>query len=94
MATASEACYQAIETKYLGPTDTKGSRVKASTESGQSRIIPWDDARDSETNHRIGAIALCHKMQWSGHLVGGAVKRGYVWVFLPDAPKGRGRHDD
>lgn len=31
---------QAITTKYLGPTDTKGARIKASCEAG-SIIVSW-----------------------------------------------------
>jgi hypothetical protein len=50
----------AIVTKFLGPTNTRGSRVKATTPSGQSVTIDWDHALDSEGNHNRAA-ARCYQ---------------------------------
>lgn len=50
----------AIVTKFLGPTNTRGSRVKATTPSGQSVTIGWDHALDSDANH-TRAAARCYQ---------------------------------
>lgn len=77
---------QAISTKYLGPTDTLGSRIKARTESGQTLTIPYPHELDpgllvSPARHAKAAIALALKMGWDGELVSGATNTGYVFVF-------------
>jgi hypothetical protein len=60
---------KAIVTKYFGPTDTKGSRIKASDEDGNSITIPYDYALSGEALHKKAAIALCEKMHWDGNLI-------------------------
>jgi hypothetical protein len=47
-----------IRTKYMGPTTTKGSRIKAKSITGKSVTISWDDALNIDNNHRAAAIAL------------------------------------
>lgn len=54
---------QAIITKYLGPTDTRGSRIKATAAAG-SVTLSYDCALDSDGNHRAAAEALCVKLGW------------------------------
>lgn len=54
---------QAIITKYLGPTDTRGGRVKAKCDAG-SVTVSWDHALDIELNHRAAALALITKLGW------------------------------
>ena len=39
---ASQMSYQAIVTRYHGPGNVKGSRVKATAQAG-STITEWDD---------------------------------------------------
>ena len=73
----------AIETRYLGPTNTRGSRYKAFTESRRSVTIHAADTLSVHENHRAAARALCAKMGWDGDLVEGGSSRGYVYVFLP-----------
>ena len=71
---------QAITTKYLGPTNHRGSRVKATAEAG-SVTVPWDHSLDTELNHFEAAHALCVKFGWSGVFHGGGAGPGaYVWV--------------
>jgi hypothetical protein len=55
---------QAIETKYLGPTNTKGSRVKAKSPAG-SVTISWDYGLNTRDNHRAAAEALAAKFELS-----------------------------
>lgn len=75
---------QSIATKYIGPTNHKGSRVKATSSSGLSITIHWNYALDTDDNHKRAAVALCGKLGWSGRLaVGGAPKGcGNVYVFV------------
>ena len=73
---------KAIKTKYLGPTNFKGSRVRATDEDGNSIILSWDHALNSDKNHEAAAQALCDKMDWEGRIVGGSLKDCMVWVFV------------
>ena len=74
---------QAIETKYIGPTNLRGSRVKATAQAG-SIIMHWDDALGVDENHTKAALALCAKYDWKGKLCAGALSngRGNVFVFV------------
>lgn len=58
--------YQAITTKYLGPTDRRGSRVKASCLAGHL-TLEWDDRFNSDQNHAMAAMALAKKLDWTGN---------------------------
>lgn len=73
---------QAIETKYLGPTDTRGSRIKAVTANGKhSLTVSYDDALSSEDAHGSAAMALAVKIGWTGEMVAGSTRTGYVFVW-------------
>ncbi|WP_059491413.1 hypothetical protein [Burkholderia ubonensis] len=82
---------QAIVTKYLGPTDTRGARIKASCDAG-SVAIPFDHALGQEERHAAAAMALARKLGWTrdaGHLgrwvVGSLPQHGtpdYAFVFV------------
>jgi hypothetical protein len=67
--------YQAITTKYLGPTNVRGSRVKASAAAG-SITLHWDDSKNSDGNHIAAAEALAIKFGWSGLWHQGTLKSG------------------
>jgi len=71
---------QSITTKYLGPTNTRGSRCKATTSSGVSLIVDWDDALNSDENHLAAAKALAVKLRWRGQWVAGCTSTGCVFV--------------
>ena len=74
---------KAIKTKYLGPGNVRGSRVKATTgEKGQTIILSWSGRDDSARNHANAARALANKFGWTGELIGGGFPDGsMVWVF-------------
>lgn len=75
---------QTIETRFHGPTNTKGSRYSARNADGKSVILSTDFALNSDENHARAAIALCEKMGWDGQLIGGQTKAGrYTFVFVP-----------
>ena len=71
--------YQAITTKYLGPTNHRGSRVKATCDAG-SLTVPWDYALNVEDNHAAAVNALAAKLDWKGRWHLGGTKTGYVGV--------------
>jgi hypothetical protein len=71
---------QAITTKYIGPRNVRGSRVKATSSSGLSVTIGWDDELDTDANHIAAARALATKLNWSGQWVAGATAAGCVFV--------------
>jgi hypothetical protein len=76
---------QAIETRYIGPTDFRGSRIKAVCEAG-SLTVAYDDALDSTENHDAAARRLIFRLGWDdakrGAWYRGATlnSRGYVYV--------------
>lgn len=46
----------AIVTKFLGPSNTRGARVKATVTSGKSVTISWDHSLRPDENHlRVAA---------------------------------------
>ena len=73
--------YQAIETRYLGPTNYRGSRVVATTPfAGLRHVHQWDCSLDIDGNHHAAAEALRAKLDWPTIVAGGTTKSGYVWV--------------
>lgn len=49
-----------IKTTYIGPTGTKGSRIKA-TFNGKSSTIPYDYSLNSHDLHFKAALAFANK---------------------------------
>lgn len=76
--------YQAIVTKWIGPTNTKGSRVKAKAAAG-SLTVSWDHSKGVEENHTAAAKALASKLNWNGRWAAGGMPddTGNVYVLLP-----------
>lgn len=62
--------YQAIETRYLGPTNTKGSRIKATAWAG-SVTLPYNSELNVDQNHRAAAMALAAKCAEHAEQFGG-----------------------
>lgn len=78
---------QAIQTKYLCPTNFRGSRIVARAYS-RSVIIPYDHALDIEKNHIAAAKALQDLLGWTGRTVSGQLPDGcYAHVFVPSSCK-------
>lgn len=77
---------QAISTKYIGPTNTRGSRVKATSASGHTLTLAWADELDVDANHRYAAGELATKLQWAGTWHGGATEAGYCFVCVDGDP--------
>lgn len=71
----------AIETKYLGPTNTRGSRIKAYTDNGHSLTIGYPHELDTRDAHAKAAVELARSLGWDGDLIAGGTTTGYVFVF-------------
>lgn len=71
---------QAIQTKYFGPSNVRGSRVKATAQAG-TVYVEWDSSLDHDGNHAAACRALVRKYGWRGDWVGGGLPDGsMVWV--------------
>ena len=66
---------QAIVTKYIGPTNFKSGRVKATASAG-SITVEWDHSLSINANHAAAAKALANKFNWSGEWYGGGMPNG------------------
>ena len=75
---------KAIVTKYIGPTNYRGSRIKAYAEG----VKPLTISRNSEARnpHREAAEQLAKRHGWNHVLVEGGMPDGAqsVFVMLPD----------
>lgn len=76
--------YQAISTKYLGPTEKRWSRIRATAQAG-SLTIEYDQGLSSENNHAAAAKALATKFGWYGTWFGGGLCNGNCFVSVPTA---------
>lgn len=57
---------QAIITRFLGPTNFRGSRYKASCDAG-TIIVSADHGLNAEQNHIAARAALCCKIAKANH---------------------------
>ena len=71
----------AITVKYLGPTNTKGTRLKASA-NGNSITVSKNYSLSDSDGPKYAAQMLCDKMKWKGHLIHGGTEKEDVFVFL------------
>ncbi len=75
--------YMAIQTKFLGPTNHRGARIKAVSDAG-SLTLSWDYELGVQENHHTAAFALAERMGWPTDLIGGTLPgSGYVFVRRP-----------
>ena len=75
---------QTISTQYYGPTDHRGSRVRAKASYGKTTYWhDWDYSLSNMENHREAAKQLMIKLNWesvSGSWIMGGTKDGYIFV--------------
>jgi hypothetical protein len=74
----------AIQTKYLGATNHKPSRIKAFTCNGHSVTTSYDYALSNAELHFEGVKALIKKYKLDWNIKGmtyGGIKDGYVFTF-------------
>ena len=70
-----------ISTKYFGPTNTRGARVKATCQCG-SITISWDYSLNVDENHVNVMRALTNKfnLEWGNEWAIGSSNEGYIFV--------------
>jgi hypothetical protein len=74
---------QAICTRYLGPTNTQGSRIKAFSE-GEPRGVTVNFSYGAPTTryaHMKAVAKFKKKFNWKGKMACGSIKEGYCCVF-------------
>ena len=83
METRETGCTMiAIEVKFLGPTNNKGSRYKAYTCNGQHLTKSANYSLNADENAESVAYELRDKAGWKGKLVGGGTVKGWTFVFV------------
>jgi len=78
--------YQTIQTKWISPSNFRGTRIKAKTASGISIVRGYDYSLNIGANHAKVARELQEKMKWVGetygNLVGGQNTDGsFTWIM-------------
>ena len=71
---------QSIETRYLGPTNHRGSRIIATTPGGHKLTHAWNYEFNIDANHYAAAEALRAKLDWPSIKAGGSTAKGYAFV--------------
>lgn len=73
--------FQAIVTTYHGPTNVKGSRIKAKA-AAKTKWFHWDHSLNVEQNHTMAAHALAKELDWSGVWFGGGLPDTSGFCFV------------
>lgn len=77
---------QAIQTKTISATNTKGTRIKVSCEA-KTFYCSWEYALNVEENHKAAAESMVKLMKWDkaerGYkgVTGGCFNGDYYWTF-------------
>jgi hypothetical protein len=89
LADISKQGRQAITTVFLGPTDHRDPRVKATCQAG-SITVNWDDSLDMIENHAVAAAMVAVSLEWATvenfarrYAMGAPTSGGYVFVEIP-----------
>ena len=77
---------QAIHTKYMGATNTRGARIKAYTYAGLSASVSYPYELSYELAHfeAVKALVQKHKLEWpieNMRFGDSADGKGYVFCF-------------
>ena len=80
------ASFAGVETKFYGPTNTKGARIRVRrTDHRQGdtvKFYSWDYGLSSQENHEFAAAAYIDLMLWHDEWVGTYTSTGYVFARL------------
>lgn len=77
---------QSLTTKFLGATNTKGSRIQVKAERG-TKYYSYNHVLNSEQNHMQAALACAKEWEWvkeGDKLVFGGYDKGYHAVIVCD----------
>lgn len=71
---------QAITTKYIGPGNVRGSRLKVEC-AAKTIFVEWEPSLGVDDNHEAAARALASKLGWKAEWFHGVLKDGrHVFV--------------
>jgi hypothetical protein len=73
--------FAAITTRFHGPTNSRGSRITATSQAGRL-TLPYDHRYNADENHTLAARALAKKLEWRGHWYGGGLPNGRGYAFV------------
>lgn len=82
--TATDSYKVAITTTYHGPTNYKGSRIKAQGPGNPAKFYPVDNELSMAANHARAAVDYArttYRHDKPQHLTGGTCLRGMTWIF-------------
>lgn len=79
---------QTITVKYLGPTNTKPSRLKATASNGAYAIVPYNLPEETSdyAGYNRAAKLLRDRMGWIGKMIGGQLQGSEVVYVFVDGP--------
>ena len=82
-----QSIYKAITVKYLGPTNSRGARVKASAGGTQGNVtLPFRHDLSTEQNIAATVDALLLRYEWDNPYALGALSDGTYVAVLSDEP--------
>ena len=73
--------HQALTTKYFGPSNVRGSRIRVKCQA-KTKFYDWDHAVGTAENHRNAARALLADLRWSGEWAPGGLPSEDGDVFV------------
>ena len=73
--------YQSIETKFFGPTNHRGARIRVKCQA-RTMFVAWDHGLGIEGNHDAAAQALAERLGWRGEWFAGANGAGSGNVYV------------
>jgi hypothetical protein len=74
-----------IKTKYLGPTNTTGSKISVTAYGIKHRIIePYNHSIDSFENHRNAADKFAKLLNLEGKYAVSSSKNGYTFALIDE----------
>ena len=74
--------YQAIETKFFGPTNHRGARIRVTLPGAHDLRCPGTMRSASIRNHDAAARALAEKLEWRGSWFAGCNVNGSGNVYV------------
>jgi len=78
---------QAIRTRFIAATNTKGRKVAARSAGGSQVILPYNYSLEPEQNHAAAALALIEKLGWGGDFAGGSFNGDIYWTQVISGDK-------
>ena len=69
---------KAIRTKYYGPTNTRGSRIKVTDDDGNTKWYSY--SYSAAEPHIVAAESFLKAMSWKGVWIAGHLPGGMVFV--------------